>query len=333
MPGEAGSLIAGRYRLGEPAGPGGTSSSGGAGRVWGARDELLGRDVAIREVLLPPPGAGPQARAERARLLDRVTDEARSAARLDHPGVVTVHDVIEDGGTPWIVMAPVGGPTLGAETARLGRLPWPRVAALGQQLADALGHAHAAGRVHRDLTPDSIVLAGPSADRAVITGFGTAGIADAVSALAGAGQPGGTLRYLAPEQLDDAPVGPPADLWALGAVLYAAVEGRPPFDASTPARWPACCGPCWRRTRPRAQMPAPPPRLSPARRQLQQPLPAQPRRSPQQPLPSRQPTLPSRKPARATPLARPAAPAWWWRRADARGGWSARLPRSPWWPS
>ena len=229
MPGEAGSLIAGRYRLGEPAGP------GNAGRVWRARDELLGREVAVWEVLLPPPGAGPQAQAERARLLDRVAGEARSAARLDHPGVVTVHDVIEDNGTPWIVMASAAGPTLGSETARLGRLPWPRVAALGQQLADALDHAHAAGLVHRDLTPESIVLAGPSADRAVITGFGTAGIADAVSALTGAGQQAGTLRYLAPEQLEDGPVGPPADLWALGAVLYTAVEGRPPFDASTQA--------------------------------------------------------------------------------------------------
>ena len=206
MPGEAGTLIAGRYRLVEPA-----------GRVWHARDELLGRDVAAEELPLPPLPP-----ADRVRPLDQALDEARAAARLDHPGIVTVHDVIDDAGTPWIITRLAPGRTLGAETARLGRLPWRQVASLGQQVADALAYAHAAGAVHRDLTPDDILLTGPAKDRAVITGFGRAGAAPAP-------------RFLAPEQLGDAEAGPPADLWALGAILYAAAEGHPPFDGSTQA--------------------------------------------------------------------------------------------------
>ncbi|MER7771087.1 protein kinase [Kitasatospora sp. NPDC096140] len=215
-----GAVVGGRYRLHDLIG------QGGMGRVWRGWDETLGRDVAVKEVLLPA-GVGDD---EREHLLQRTLREALAAARLNHPGIVTVHDVVEHEGAPVIVMEYVTGASLAAVLAREGALPVRRVAEIGIAMLKALQQAHAAGIVHRDLKPDNVLLMD---ERVVITDFGIAHMADATTALTRTGAVIGTPAYMAPEQLEGKPPTAANDLWSLGATLYAAVEGQAPFHAET----------------------------------------------------------------------------------------------------
>ncbi|MFE2246111.1 serine/threonine-protein kinase [Streptomyces lavendulae] len=215
-----GALIGGRYRLLELVG------RGGMGRVWRGRDETLGREVAVKQVTLPD-GVDDE---QREVLLRRVVREARAAARLNHPGIVTVHDVVEHEGAPVIVMEYVTGPSLAAAVAADGALPVRRVAEIGVLMLRALRKAHDAGIVHRDLKPDNVLLMD---DRVIITDFGIAHLSDATTALTHTGTLLGTPAYMPPEQLEGGPPAPAGDLWSLGATLYCAVEGRPPFTAAT----------------------------------------------------------------------------------------------------
>src|SRR5688572_27901881 len=211
-----GNLVAQRYRLLQVVG------TGGMGRVWLGRDELIGREVAIKELLLPV-GLDEQ---QRALLCQRAMREAQLAGHLNHPGIVTVHDVVEYNGTPMIVMEFVRGGSLSDAVKAQGALPPDQVAYIATSMLSALRVAHQAGIVHRDLKPANVLLSG---DRVVITDFGIARLTGDVP-LTTDGSIVGTPAYMAPEQGTGAPITPATDMWSLGATLYAAVEGRPPYQ-------------------------------------------------------------------------------------------------------
>lgn len=210
-------MVAGRYRLHEVAG------RGGMGVVWRATDQVLHREVAVKEIIWPPQ----LGEAEQDTLCQRALREARTAARLDHPGVIRVYDVVEDDGRPWIVMPLVRYPSLSEVVRGHGPLPPRRAARIGVQILDALQAAHTAGVLHRDVKPGNVLL-GPD-DQVVLTDFGMA-IADGSTALTTSGVLIGSPAYMSPERARGEPATAAADLWSLGATLYAAVEGRPPFD-------------------------------------------------------------------------------------------------------
>ena len=214
---DAGRVIAGRYRLQALIG------RGAMGVVWRARDQLLDRDVAIKEVQI----ADSLTEEERATAFQRTLREAKTAARLNHPAVVTVYDVAEDGGRPWIVMQLVHAQSLDQMLAASGPLSPRRAAEMARQLLSALSVAHAAGVMHRDVKPSNVLLG--SDDRAVLTDFGIATFADDPK-LTQTGMVMGSPGFTAPERIRGEDASPASDLWSLGATVYAAVEGHGPFE-------------------------------------------------------------------------------------------------------
>jgi eukaryotic-like serine/threonine-protein kinase len=210
-------LIANRYALEALIG------KGGMGVVWRARDTLLGREVAIKEVRLPPTVPDEERESMRARVLR----EARAAARLNHPGAVTLYDVINEQGHAFIVMELIHAPTLAQVVATEGPLDPCRAARVGLQLAAVLAAAHQAGIVHRDVKPANVMLGHDGTVR--LTDFGIARV-QGDPRLTSTGLIVGSPAYMAPEQASGEAAGPAADLWGLGATLYFMVEGRPPFE-------------------------------------------------------------------------------------------------------
>ncbi|WP_250031187.1 serine/threonine-protein kinase [Paractinoplanes maris] len=202
-------LVGGRYRLGSLLG------RGGMGAVWLAGDELLGRPVAVKQVEHP-------ARAARVRALE----EARAAASVTHPGTVRILDLVRDGDEAWIVMEALGGRTLADVLANDGPLPVEAVRRIALHLLDALAAVHRAGIVHRDVKPGNVQLCPDG--RVVLIDFGIAYTVGAAVTPAEGFE--GSPAYVSPEQLHGAPPEPASDLFTLGATLYAAVEGRSPFD-------------------------------------------------------------------------------------------------------
>jgi serine/threonine protein kinase len=214
-------MVGGRYRLEEVLG------AGGMGVVWRAYDERLHRAVAVKEIRYPSVVTA----EERSDLTQRAMIEARSAARLDHPGIVAVHDVVEEDDRPWIIMRLVAGRSLDQVVRQDGPLDIATTANLGVALVDALTHAHAAGVVHRDVKPSN-VLVQPDG-RVLLTDFSIA-LVLGVGTLTKTGVLLGSPGYIAPERMLGGATGPAADLFGLGATLYFAVEGRGPFDAAEP---------------------------------------------------------------------------------------------------
>ena len=193
------------------------------GVVWRARDQLLDRDVAVKEVQI----AETLTDDERANAYQRTLREAKTAARLNHPGVVTVYDVAEDGGAPWIVMQLVSAQSLDQVLAASGPLSPRRAAEVGRQLLSALSVAHAAGVMHRDVKPSNVLLGRD--DRAVLTDFGIATF-QGDPRLTQTGMVMGSPGFTAPERIRGEDASPASDLWSLGATLFAAVEGHGPFE-------------------------------------------------------------------------------------------------------
>jgi eukaryotic-like serine/threonine-protein kinase len=208
-------VIAGRYELGREIG------RGGMGAVWLGRDTVLGRVVALKRVGLMPGAESPD--------LQRAEREARLAARLNHPHVVAVFDLVEDGGETWLVMEYVEGATLSALVQRDGPLALDDAALLLRQAADALAAAHAAGIVHRDVKPSNMLVS-PAA-QVKLTDFGIAR-AQADATLTRTGLVTGSPAYLAPEVASGGTATPASDVWSWGATLFHALAGHPPYDVS-----------------------------------------------------------------------------------------------------
>lgn len=216
-----GRVLGGRYRVT------GAIGRGGMGVVCKAVDEVLGREVAVKVLRAYTDSSGP----ELADLRVRMQREARAAARIRHSGVITVHDVTEEGGLPVIVMELIEGRSLDDLIDERGVVEPLEAAAIGAKVADALGAGHLAGVLHRDVKPGNVLL--DHDGRVVLTDFGIASMDapgdDATTKLTRSGELIGSLDYLAPERAQGQEPGPASDVWALGMTLYAAVEGSSPF--------------------------------------------------------------------------------------------------------
>ena len=214
-------LVAGRYRLLTPLG------EGGMGTVWRARDEVLHREVAVKEVRAP---AGLPA-SDVERMYARLEREAWAAARVANRNVVTVYDVAMQDGRPWIVMEIVRGVSLAELLDAEGPLEPARAAHIGAEVLSALRAAHGVGVLHRDVKPANVLMSNDG--RVVLTDFGIATV-EGTSALTMTGEVIGSPEFLAPERALGRTPGPESDLWSLGVLLYAAVEGNSPFRHDTP---------------------------------------------------------------------------------------------------
>jgi hypothetical protein len=214
-------VVAGRYLLIRQIG------RGGMGRVWLARDELLGRDVAVKEIVLPDALIPEEREEQRLRMLR----EARAAARLNHPNAVRVYDVLRTRAGPWIVMEYLPSRSLHEILRDDGPVPVEQAVRIGLAMLAALRAAHGAGVVHRDVKPANVLIGDDG--RIALTDFGLATFDGGDGVLTQPGLVLGSPQFIAPERVSDGVSTPEADLWSLGATLFAAVEGKAPYARST----------------------------------------------------------------------------------------------------
>ncbi|CAG6391561.1 protein kinase [Streptomyces cocklensis] len=215
--GTDGRVLADRYRLD------GVLGKGGMGTVWRAVDETLGRNVAVKELRFP----GNVDEEEKRRLVTRTLREAKATARIRNTGAITVYDVVKEDDRPWIVMELIEGRSLSDAIREDGPLTPKRAAEVGLVILDVLAAAHREGILHRDVKPSNVLIADDS--RVVLGDFGIAQI-DGDPSVTSTGMLVGAPSYISPERARGQKPGPPADLWSLGALLFASVEGRPPYD-------------------------------------------------------------------------------------------------------
>ncbi|MGW1952459.1 serine/threonine-protein kinase [Streptomyces sp. NPDC001920] len=211
-------LLADRYRLG------GVLGRGGMGTVWRAEDETLGRTVAVKELRFP----SNIDEEEKRRLITRTLREAKAIARIRNNSAVTVYDVVEEDDRPWIVMELVEGKSLAEVIREDGLLEPKRAAQVGLAILDVLRSAHREGILHRDVKPSNVLLESDT-DRVVLTDFGIAQV-EGDPSITSTGMLVGAPSYISPERARGHKPGPAADLWSLGGLLYASVEGVPPYD-------------------------------------------------------------------------------------------------------
>ncbi|WP_241777729.1 serine/threonine-protein kinase [Streptomyces sp. CT34] len=217
MDGKEGRLLAGRYRLADVLG------RGGMGTVWRAGDEVLGRTVAVKELRFP----GGVEEDEKRRLITRTLREAKAIARIRNNGAVTVYDVVDEDDRPWIVMELVEGRSLAEVVRDDGPLTPRRAAEVGLAVLDVLRAAHGQGILHRDVKPSNVLMSDDG--RVVLTDFGIAQV-EGDPSVTSTGMLVGAPSYISPERARGQKPGPPADMWSLGGLLYACVEGVPPYD-------------------------------------------------------------------------------------------------------